>query len=801
MSSKWTHRTACIFIILCLAIQARTESLTENALAGRIRGKVIDENTKQPLPVVNIMIEGTQLGTASNEKGEYEINRVPSGIYQLRFMMIGYKNRVIADVVVNPNKTTWQTIELKPTVLEADGITVTAGFFHTAKDAVVSNRSVDFEEIRMDPGSAMDIQRVVQVLPAVVSGSDQMNEIIVRGGMPGENLFVMDHIDIPNPNHFGEQGTGGGPINMINAHMVRRVDFYAGAFPARYGDKASSVMDISLREGDREKVTGHAFMGMSGAGAIVEGPISGGRGSFILSGQKSFLDLIISSVGLTAVPKYYSLQGKLSYQVDANDRIRLNGIYGDDQIHIEDSEEEDGYSQGAENVRAYSHQSAVGVTWQHLFAKQGFSRVTLSQTASHWNTDVYRNNGIQYYRNLSDETERTLKTDISWQSSKKFEWSTGGYVKQIPFHIFQWSEEDTLSVFDWPDHPTQFLRDTLYYDEFVQRADETTYKAACFMQAKWRLFPRFTTTLGLRMDYFDYTKKSALDPRVGFSYNLTPVTSINLALGQHSQSPAYIETSMHPSNHDLDFKKTRQIVLGLEHLFREDIRGTLEIYYKDYSDVPLGISNLSSDPHDRSEGHLVNEGRGFAKGIEFFLQKKRTRHLFYTLSYSYSQSKGYDPRTDIAYYWDYDYRYVFTLVSGFLYDFRKHDWYQKLKKNLFFNLIDWAVPIADQVEIGLRWRYLGGRPYTERTYLDRYRFWTILPETPRNTLRYPEYHRLDLRIDQRYMFKNWNMVAYFDIMNIYGRDNIWAYAYKDNGTTEEILQWQIFPVGGITIEF
>jgi len=120
---------------------------------------------------------------------------------------------------------------------------------------------------------------------------------------------------------------------------------------------------------------------------------------------------------------------------------------------------------------------------------------------------------------------------------------------------------------------------------------------------------------------------------------------------------------------------------------------------------------------------------------------------------------------------------------------------------LFYHLIDWAVPIADQVEIGLRWRYLGGRPYTEHTYLPRYRTWTILPETPFNTRRYPEYHRLDLRIDQRYMFKSWNMVAYFDIMNIYGRDNIWDYSYNSDGTKEEILQWKIFPVGGITIEF
>ena len=785
-------------LILCLMYSRPVCGANES---GRIKGIVIDESTQKPLPAVNIMVEGTRLGTASGEDGEYDLPKVPSGIFQLRFMMIGYKDRVVADVVVNPNKTTWQKIELVPTVLETRGVTVTAGFFHAAKDALVSNRSVDFEEIRMDPGSAMDIQRVVQVLPAVVSGSDQMNEIIVRGGMPGENLFVMDHIEIPNPNHFGEQGTGGGPINMLNAQMVRRVDFYAGAFPARYGDKASSVMDISLREGNREKVTGHVFMGMSGAGSIIEGPIAGGRGSYIVSGQKSFLDLIISSIGLTAVPKYYSIQGKVTYHPTQNDLLRLNGIYGDDRINIEDTEGDDSYSQGAENVLARSHQSALGLTWQHLFGQKGFSRVTLSQTANHWDTDVYRNSGTSYYQNLSNEAEETLKSDITWQVHERLEWSAGGQLKRIPFQIHQWSEEDTLHIYDYPNRPTTWIGDSLFYDEFLQNVTKTTMKAAAFVQAKWQILPRISTTFGLRFDYFKYTKKTALDPRLGFSFSINPLTSLNLAFGQHSQAPAYIQVSLHPMNRDLDYKQTRQVVLGLEHLFREDVRSTLEVYYKDYRNVPVGSSGLTSDPYDASYGRLISTGHGYAKGIEFFLQKKRKGHVFYTLSYSYSLSKGYDPRYDVTYNWDYDYRHVFTLVSGFFYDFREMNWYKKVNKQLWFNLIAWALPVADQLEIGIRWRYLGGRPYTQLTYLPRYRLWTALPGTAYNTLRYPEYHRLDLRIDRRYMFKNWNMVTYFDIMNIYGRDNLWSYRYNGDGTREEILQWQVFPVGGITIEF
>ncbi|MDZ7261033.1 MAG: carboxypeptidase-like regulatory domain-containing protein, partial [candidate division KSB1 bacterium] len=182
--------------------------------SGKITGQVVDKAIQIPLPGVNILVEGTTLGAASDIQGHFVILQVPAGSHHLRFRMMGYKELVLPNVVVNPGRTTILQAELEATVLETEEIVVTAGYFQEARDAVVSNRSMDFEEIRGDPGSAEDVQRVVQALPAVVSGADQDNEIIVRGGMPGENLFVMDNIEIPNPNHFVIQGTTGGPINM-----------------------------------------------------------------------------------------------------------------------------------------------------------------------------------------------------------------------------------------------------------------------------------------------------------------------------------------------------------------------------------------------------------------------------------------------------------------------------------------------------------------------------------------------------------------------------------------------------------
>lgn len=793
LRNRWTQIFPPFLLVLGLISPAMAGAMDELERS-TIKGTVLDESTQSPLPAATVMIESTSLGAAADMEGHFFIERVPPGIYNLRFTMMGYETQMINNVVVNPGRTTWLTVELKSTVLEMEGITVTAGFFQEAKDAVVSNRSMDYEEIRMDPGSVADIQRVVQALPSVVSGSDQDNEIIVRGGMPGENLFILDHIEISNPNHFGHQGLGGGPMNMINTEFVRRIDFYAGAFPARYGDKASSVMDISLREGDRERATGTAELGMSGAGAMVEGPIASGRGAYILSARKSYLDLIISQTGLTAVPKYYNLQGKITYDLNPSNQLIWNGIYGNDHIKIEDGEDDE----DTDNFRSDSDQYAMGMTLRTLYGDRGFSRITISQVGNHWDQVAWDRLGKRFYENLSTEVERTLKADLNYQISKNLEFSMGGQIKSIPFNINIWGDSDTLFVYQ--PGTTHILADSIVYPEYRRKNKETTLKSAAFAQMKISPLSRIEMTFGIRTDYFEYTGRQTVDPRAGISFHLSEKTDFNLAVGQFSQSPAYVQITDHPDNRNLRFKQNRQTVGGISRLFSEDMRGTLEFFYKDYDNVPIPKDALTPNPFDLSQGQLVNYGKGYAKGFELFVQKKLVQTYHFTMSYAYSISKGTDPRYGSEYNWDYDYRHNFTLIGGAHYDLREMKWYNAMKKSSLYRYLKWLTPLADQMDLGIRWRYLGGRPYTKRTYLPQYRRWILDPEDPVNGQRYSAYHRLDLRVDWRTMFSRWNMVVYLDIMNIYGRDNIWEYDYKSDGSIEKILQFQTFPVLGFVVE-
>ncbi len=239
-------------------------------VTGSVTGSITDLATQQPLPGVNIIVEGTVLGAASDLDGNFTVQDIPNGFYHVRFSAIGYKPLVKLNIRIVSNRPAIIRAELEQQAVELEGVTVTREYFEKEKDALVSSRTVDLNEIRRDPAGAVDIQRMMQALPAVVSASDQQNEIVVRGGSPGENLFLMDNIEISNPNHFGVPGSGGGPINMINTLFIDRVDFMAGAFPAKYGDKASSVMDISLREGNRTLHSQDIEMRISGIGINVE---------------------------------------------------------------------------------------------------------------------------------------------------------------------------------------------------------------------------------------------------------------------------------------------------------------------------------------------------------------------------------------------------------------------------------------------------------------------------------------------------------------------------------------------------
>jgi hypothetical protein len=585
--------------------------------------------------------------------------------------------------------------------------------------------------------------------------------------------------------------------------MVRNIDFYAGAFSAKFGDRASSVMDISLRDGASDRFRWEGNLGMAGAGVLLEGPI-GEKASFMFSARKSYLDLVVQNVGLSAVPQYHNIQAKLTYRINNANTLLVNTVYGADKINILEGDEA-GYGRGAENVNTNNEQYIAGATLRTFWRKNLYSYTTLSAVSTDFYVDLYRTPGhTTYFINESRETEYTAKTDFVLQATSKLEFNFGASIKALDDAYNIDSKADTLFVYDVtsPSPEDNIVGIARLYPEQRITNSIQSHKTAAYAQISYNVFKKLLMTGGLRYDYFEYNDFSSVSPRFGLSYSVSPITSLNVAYGRHFQSPYPSELIANPLNKNLTNKYADQFVVGIDHLFREDIKLTLEAYYKEYSDIPIKQNLTTTDPLDFDDGTFLNAAKGKASGAELFLQKKLTNNFSTIVSYARTFSQTLDPRSDTYYASDYDYRHVLTLMGGYKFRWYEADWYQNLRQKKLYKAFTW-VPFmpADEFEISLKWRYLGGRPFTQPTYYPELRRWIVEEQQELNTRRYPPYHRLDLRLDRRFLFPKWTLVVFFDIVNIYNRDNIWNYQYNDDGTISKVLQYKTFPVGGVTLEF
>ncbi len=811
-------------VFLCIVFGLTT---VPRASTGGLSGKVVDSDTHQPLVGANVMVVGTDIGTSCDAEGVFSISNIPVGGYTVTASMIGYSPASRANVNIYSQRQTQLKFNLSLSVLEGKLITVSAGFFEKAKDGVVSTQTIGIEEIRSDPIGSYDIQMMVHSLPSVVTATDQNNEIIVRGGGPGENLFIVDNLEIPNPNHFGEVGTGGGPVNILNTEFVEKVDFFAGGFPARYGDKQSSVMDISLREGNYNNFNLDMEMSMAGAGLLAEGPYANGRGSYLASFRQSFLKYIIKSSGLTAVPEYWNSQLKAVYNLSRRDKLTFNAVGGWDHIKVEDENRPD--LKGAENVERSGYQYTAGITYKSLFSKNGYTLLSGGRTSSGWVVDVYSiqdNSEDTYFTRDNIETDNFIKWDVVYKHSKNFELSAGINTKYGSYNMREVLDPDTVYFYTYPDLQMDanlqdyyaLIGDRLDYEYYAipepatgdtlinkGRAVDNSgglWRYASYGQIRWTK-NRLTLTSGLRFDSVPKNKTSVVAPRLGLSLSLTPATKLNAAVGKYYQTPFYMMLLNPNSPRTLKHSHTDQRVLGVEYLFADDIKATIEIYSKDYYNRPVKISTITSDSLDGRLG-FTDSGRGRSRGVELFIQKKFSHKWYGTLSYAHSRAEGLDVREgrEGYYPWDFDFVNTFTLVGGYKFKFRESLWYNRIREARIFPYIAW-IPfmVSDQLEISFRYRYSGGRPYTPKKYDFHHRIWYLDPNDNLNTERYGPYSRLDIMVLRRFNFKKINLTTYLDLQNIFDRNNQWERVYLEDGTYEMSYQYKQLPVGGIIIEF
>jgi len=772
------------------------------AQTGKITGLVIDEASQQVLVGVNVSLPELKAGNVTNDKGEFEIINLPVGIYKIEFSYIGYGKRIVTNVVIKSSKTARVNIALKQEALQGEEVTITAGYFVKPDDSPVSVQKLSYEEIRRAPGARGDISRMLQTLAGVSPSSDDRNDLIIRGGSPSEVLFMIDHIDIPNPNHFGTQGATGGPISMINTELIEDVKFLAGGFSARYGHKLSGVMDVKFREGSRERTGGMADLNMAGIGGHVEGPLFQGKGSYIFSLHRSYMELMAPLLGYGGIPVYSNLQGKLVVDLNAKNQLLALVLGGDDSIDFGGKAEADDYHQGQVDTLGYektdfrSRQITTGMRLRTLWNRNIFSYFTVSHSYSRFYTD-YNNESIaarldsknkikdeevisstDVYDNVSTESMSIVKGDFSWLLPGRNELNFGAYLRMYKFN------HDIKFIPENPDEKNAYgVRQKALKVNYRQ---PLTPKTGGYLSLKLTPLPGLMLNAGFRYDYFSLLKEADISPRLNAALKINSRLSFNAGGGRYYQDPEFIHISGDRTNkYNLKTIGADHLIAGLEYLLAEDMRLTVEAYHKRYFNYPvmadsnyqmITMANNGATYGNTGSNLLISTGTGKVSGIEAMIQKKVTKNIYGLISYSLSRIE-HKAGDGIFRAGTFDSRNVFNLVLGY-----------RLNKS-------W--------EFSMKWRYAGGTPYTPYDVISSTAAGRgLLDLNEVNSNRFRPYHRLDLRFDHRSYFKKVTIVSYFSIENVYNRQNqLTTYWDALNDSMRFRKQMGLFPIGGVSVEF
>ena len=820
---------------------------------GEVLGYVIDGKTLEPLPMVNVqVVEIPTLGASTDGSGNFTITGIPVGSYSLKATIVGYETLILTNIVVSTGRSTKVAIKLYEQAVSVSGVTVQATYFTRSNDiAPLSVNSYDRAEVKRQPGSVQDVQRVVQNLPGVASSNDNINELIVRGGAPFENLTVMEHMEIPSINHYPSEDNSAGPINMVNIDLVEDVQFSAGGFPVQYGDKMSSVMDITVREGDRMKgYASNTGFNMAGFGTLMEGQLADGRGSWILSARQSFLEVIdklmgMSAISLTAVPKYYDLQTKVVYDLSPTQKLTLNGIYGESKIFIKGDPKETMVERAnrtvnasLENVDVHNKQYVLGLNLKSLWGKDGYSILSAYTVGNQYNVDVEQ----KYYSIFYGPTGKVLRDSLrdnryvlnSHNDEAFYAVKYDMFYQIHPQHGLTAGAQIQTTNHWWGN--TTFVGDTTYYDlnrnnRYDMGVDRLIIspngnipnslkfgdasKLYIYLSDKYHITPRLNFTFGLRYDYFNYSKQGQLSPRANIAYELIPVTTIlSLSVGEFWQTqplPNYSDTRDLGYNKSLENSKSQHVVLGLQHILDEGVKLSLEGYYKKFSNISVGEAYVHSIVDTIWSDKNLAIGKRESYGIEFLLQKKQVTNYYGTVSISLSKTTEEDPRIGNegrTYSSSYDYPLIITLIGGKVVK-GVRSWLDNTP--FFFKYPSYILPVSDEMEISFRYRYQTGRPYTPLSFNTGAHFREIggqwssgiwqYDRSRVNADRYPNYSRLDIEWISRFYMQNWNINVYIALENILDAKNVFYYEYKSDGTREPVYQFRFFPVGGIEIEF
>jgi len=742
------------FILTIIIILLISFLLPGQQYSGVIKGRVYNSKTNEGVPFASIVVWGTTIGAMTDIDGNFLFTGIKPGFAELRVSSIGYEPYISSALMVTNSNQVNIEIPLEEVEIGIGEVVIKASPFRKKIETPLSVRIIGIDEIEKNPGGNRDISKVIQSFPGVASTPAFRNDVIVRGGGPNENRFYIDNVEIPYLNHFSTQGASGGPVGIINVDFVQSVDFISGAFPASKGNALSSILNFTFIDGNKDKMKYRATVGASDLGLTIDGP-AGEKGTLLMSVRRSYLQFLFSALQLPFLPNYTDFQIKYKIRLDPKNEITIIGLGAKDDFRLNLKANETEFQRYILDYIPIQEQYSyvVGFVFKH-FRSKGYDTWVLSRNYLNNSQYKYLNN-IKADSNLisdylSGEGEIKARYERTVIGEKGLRVSYGGGYEYAHYRN------------------STFRR--IYFGGIENSIDYDTNlklgKFNVFGQVSNSYFEKkLSLSLGVRTDINTYSTGMSnplnqLSPRFSLSYVLTDKLNLNFSTGRYYQLPPYTSLGYSSTNgvflnkqNNLRYIAVDHLVAGLELVPSENIQFTLEGFYKNYSRYPFSVrdsvplSSKSADYGIFGDEELVSTSKGRAYGLELLGRLKEFYNTNLVFSYTFvrSEFKALDSRM-IPSSWDNKHLFNLTATRTF-----NNNW-----------------------DIGVKWRFVGGAPYTPydiekssykaawdlqgQGYLDYSSF---------NSSRLKAFHQLDLRIDKQYFFKEWSLMLYVDVQNVY----------------------------------
>lgn len=633
------------------------------------------------------------------------------------------------------------------------------------------------QELNSVPGSVGSVNRMLNALPGITFSSDINTELIIRGGCPLENGFYIDNIEVPSLNHLSKLGSTGGYYAALNPSIIGFLDFNSGNFSADFGDRLSSIISISLREGNREQVAGDLGLSFALTGGVVEGPLFGGSGSWLASFRVSNLSVLQKiNDDLETVPETVDSQVKFTWDIAPGQKLNVLNFFGSGMF-----QETDPYEIVQLDSR-YKH-NTLGFNLLSQWSDKLISNTSLSYSI------LQRSDGEKF--NLRNGSGRIWALDDRTEV-----WN----LRNANFLLLNKSNKldfgfSIKSLSDGLEHKVHQSVPDYTGDVIPQAAEEFLCRGKIYGGYFSYIFtPRqgLSVVLGLRGDYSSMQPGFFLSPRFSFSLGLGKDWALNGGIGVYRQTLPLRYLAHIPSTSKLKQMKAAHYGLGLEYSSEVGTRITLETYWKGYSSLPISpeypemlvsdwmldrsVDNEFFPTGYRLPVNIVDAGTADSRGIELLLQQKLVNNFHGMLSATYFRSR-YKDLLGMQHDRMYDNRYAFSIAGGY-------------RPNRFW-------------ELSLKGMLMGGSPYTPISVIDSIAAGEcVFDASLFNRARYPDYYTFNLRVERHFFLERGRLSVYLDLWNVFNVENVHHYYWNmGSRAKEESQQLGILPILGIDYKF